>query len=343
MHRFVAPITCLALALALATGAAGAATPGRATTTVAGFQKDLVSVLALRAEPGPLLGAALLARTLNDPPRTLTFHALIARAAAASGAGPAIAWAGLADCQPEAMDCPNAQALATLERQAPDNAAVWLMVLGQASNNDDDDAARSAFARAAATSVYDDYRGDILQALVEAVGALPPPADLYTGTQAPATSAAGVRALIVFGLGNLQPTPGFQGAAAICAKAGAGTPTRVQCLRLAKVLVWAGAPLARSLGLHLEQTLAPDAATREQARDAWRDLAWQIHNFGRITLAARHDPQRAASLLQLARKGGTQMSLILAALRDAGIPVAAPAGWQPRGSTSTPASGSSPH
>src|SRR6185312_10259028 len=84
------------------------------------FQRDLVSVLALRADPQPLLAAALLARPLSAQPEPLGYHALIARAAAAHGAGPAITWARLADCHPAPDKCPNADARDLLLQQAPD-------------------------------------------------------------------------------------------------------------------------------------------------------------------------------------------------------------------------------
>ncbi len=167
----------------------------------------------------------------------------------------------------------------------------------------------------------------------------PPPAPAAAAPPVAATSAAGVRALLVFGLGNLQPLPGFQDAAALCAADAVDTKSkrRARCLHLARTLVWAGAPLARSLGLHIEQTLSRDPAQRQQARNAWRDLAWQIRHFGQLTLDARHDVQRARNLLHLARQGGTQMSLILAALRAAHIPIHAPAGWEPRRHAPSPA------
>ncbi|HET7266581.1 MAG TPA: hypothetical protein VFJ15_00570 [Oleiagrimonas sp.] len=334
-------LTVLILCLAVATGAIAAdATPKTPHTAMIKFQRDLVNVLALRAEAEPLLGAALLTQTLPDPPDYISYHALLTRAAGTADAGPAVTWAQLVDCNHQARACPNAKALARLEKQAPDNAATWLMALGQAARNNDDEAARQALNRAAAASRYDDYHGITLKALAMAARALPPPATLYQGEQAAANSAAGVRALLVFGLGSLQPMPGFQSAARICKDAKDDAATRATCLRLAKTLTWGSSPLARSLGLHLKATLANDAATREQAKAATRDLVWQVHNFGQLTLKTRHDPELARALLKRARAGGTRMSLTLAALRAAHIPVHAPAGWQPGGkSTSAPTSG----
>src|ERR1700754_5353997 len=99
------------------------------------FQKDLASVLALRTEAEPLLGAALLARPLVGAPEVRTYHARLERAARNEDAGPQVAWARLADCDAKAGNCPNAEALATLQKQAPDNAAVWLLKLGMDGNN----------------------------------------------------------------------------------------------------------------------------------------------------------------------------------------------------------------
>src|SRR5579859_639913 len=95
------------------------------------YQKDLISVSAPQADPLPLMGAALLARPLADQPDFNSYHTLIDRAAAAEGAGPEISWARLTDCDAKASDCPNADALSKLVQQAPDNAAVWLLKLGQ--------------------------------------------------------------------------------------------------------------------------------------------------------------------------------------------------------------------
>ncbi|HET8555568.1 MAG TPA: hypothetical protein VFL78_12145 [Rhodanobacteraceae bacterium] len=329
MRRSIAFVLCLGLSTVLV-GGVRAAPPGHgreqasSSSAMIRFQRDLVNVLALRSEAEPLLGAALLARTLPDPPDYVNFHALIQRAAKAPDAGPGIAWAQLVDCDAKAA-CPNAEALATLKKKAADNAAVWLMVLGQAARDGDKDAAREALAKAAKATRYDDYAGISLAALAKAAAALPPPTDLY-GKQGAANSAAGIRALLVFGLSQFQPLPGFQATARLCKD---DKSLQQPCLELAKTLAWASSPLARSLGLHLEQTLSDDADTRLQARAARHDLVWQVHNFGELTLASQHHPDVAKMLLDLARNGGTRMSLILAALRAEHLPVDAPAGWEP--------------
>jgi len=328
-------LTVFTLLLTLATAPALAAAPPSASGKQAGsamtrFQRDLVNVLVLRSEARPLLGAALLSRTLPDAPDYVGFHSLITRAAKADDAGPGVYWAQLVDCDAEAGACPNTDALDALKEKAPDNAAVWLMVLGQAAHARDDDAALAALARAAEAKTFDDYDGVSLQALTRASATLPPPPELYRD-HGPASSAAGIRALLVFGLTSFQPMPGFQATAALCKKHEDDADVRGQCLQLAKTLVWGSSPLARSLGLHLQATLSGDEAARRKAVEQRRDLTWQVQNFGRLTLETQRDGKVATRLLKLAANGGTRMSLILAALRESDIPRHAPANWEPDG------------
>ncbi|TAM60273.1 MAG: hypothetical protein EPN49_09335 [Rhodanobacter sp.] len=349
MMRGLRPIALLC-ALSLAAAPAFAEHAGASQTTATGkvashanmstkargkallaFQRDLVSVLAPRADPLPLLGAALLARPLIDPPKTSGFHSLIDRAVQAAGAdaaiGAAINWTRLADCDPKADACPNTSALDQLVLQAPNNAAVWMLKLGTDAHNLKHEAAREDLSRAAAAKLYDDYAGISLQALAGAVGVLPPPA----GTLDPnhAAGAAGVQVLLVYGLASAQPQPGLRVVAQLCENAGDDASIKADCLTLGKTLEWGSSPLARSLGLHLREILADDPAQREDARRARVNLVWQVQNFALLSARAQGDASLAQHLLVLARHGGTEMSVLLAALRDANIPTDAPADWKP--------------
>ncbi len=306
----------------------------RASALVA-FQRDLVSVLAPRADAMPLLGAALLARPLQRQPAPVGFHALIERAAKADDAGAAVQWVRLADCDAKVATCPNADALAALVATADDNAAVWLLKLGQDSANDRHDDALEDLRRAAGAKLYDDYTGTALQALATTVGTLPPPA--LTVDPASPAGAWGVQVVMVFGVGGLLPAPqpGMQAAARLC-EDGKGDPgTRQACLQLAHVLEWGSSPLARSLGLHLRETLSDDPEAQAAARTGMINLAWEVRNFAALSARAADDKALAQHLLALARNGGTEMSLMLAALRDEGIPTDAPAaGTAPAGPVS---------
>ena len=291
------------------------------------FQHDLVTLLALRSHARPLLGAALLARTRSDDGGPLGFHRLITRAAAAPDAGPAEQWVRLSDCDASADHCPNPRALKALMQQAPDNAAVWMLRMGQALGQGNASAAWDAIEQAAKARHYDDYTGRSLQALANAVALLPPPPDTLAGPGDHATRVAALQVAITFGIGAAQPMPGFRLVAAHCRpQAVHGRAQRHRlCLQLADVLVWGSSPLARSLGLHLRTTLSTDPAQRAQARADMRDLAWQVRQFALLQARARSDIRVAHRLLMLARQGGTEMAQILAALRAFGIPQHAPA------------------
>jgi hypothetical protein len=291
------------------------------------FQKDLASVLALRTEAEPLLGAALLARPLANPPEVLSYHALLERASRNADAGPQVAWARLADCDARAGVCPNTDALGVLQKQAPDNAAVWLLKLGMDEHAAASDAVRADLTRAANAKLYDDYLGASLKALANSVSQLPPPADTFNALQG--AGAAGVQMVIVFGLASAQPVPGFQATAKYCEDNKADAGVVGDCLKLAKLLEWGSSPLGRSLGLHLRETLSPDTSDQQAAKNARLNLIWQMQRFAQLNLQAQGDKATAQKLLSLARSGGTEMSVVLASLRAYGIPSEAPAGWEP--------------
>jgi hypothetical protein len=333
----------LALTLACLLGASTAvvaspqkAAPSPTTTSAArnnallSFQHDLVSVLAPSADPQRLLAAALLARPLPTQAKIVSFQALINRAAHADGAGPAVNWARLADCNPNTPgNCPNGDALTQLVQQAPDNAAVWLLKLSQDANANKKDDARQDLAKAASAKLYDDYGGVGLQALASTVSTLPPP----TATIDPnsAAGAEGVQTLIVFGSAAGMPQPALRDTAAFCEQnAPNDASIKDDCLKLGKLLEWGSSPLARSLGLHLREVLNPDPAQQQDAQGARRNLIWQVQNFAALSLRAQNNKAQSQHLLALARSGGTQMSLVLAALHDDGIPTDAPADWQPQ-------------
>lgn len=292
------------------------------------YQRDLVSVLALRSDAPHLLGAALLARPLQELGPGASYETLLKRAAAATDAGPAVTWATLADCHP-LEDCPNPQALEKLSQQAPDNAAVWLWKLDLAARAGDLDAQRAALRKAAAAKHYDDYAGATLGALAAAATSLPVPADAlaaYAGdTDAGPASA---QLFLSFAQIAAHPRPKFLPAVDLCSATMADEDLdalRQSCRKLARTLAWGSSAAARAAGLHLQQLLASNDATREQAKQRLDDLAWQVQSFSRLNLQALTDQSLAYKFLQLATHGGTEMSMIYALLRDRGISLEAPA------------------
>jgi hypothetical protein len=306
------------------------------------YQKDLVSVLALRGDAEHLLGAALLARPLPDQPQGLSYHDLITRAARAPDAGPGVTWAQLADCDAQANECPNAAALARLQKQAGDNAAVWMLVMDEAAFRSDAKAARDDLARAAAAKSYDDYFGIALQGVAMSVGTLPPLPDTMAGAKpGDPVTAAGVELLIAFGVANQQPRPSLQPLLQLCTVQHASSDPALKrdCLKVAHNLEWGSSPMGRAVGLHIRGELDPSAKadTSKQALD----LAWQMQHYDALGIKALTDDQLAQQLLETARNGGTELSLVLSTLRVNNIPTEAPAGWQPPRPEAQPVAGSS--
>ena len=291
------------------------------------FQRDLVSVLAPRFDAMPLLGAALLARPLFEQPEANSFHSLIGRAAMADGADAAVNWMRLADCDAKADACPNPSALEALQTQAPDNAAVWLLKLGEDARAMRPDDAREDLRRAANAKTYDDYTGTSLEALATTVGVLPPPPATFDPSRA--AGAVGMQTVMVYGIAATQPQPGLQLTAKLCENSTGEAAIKADCLKLGKLLEWGSSPLARSLGLHLREVLSDDPDQQRDAKDARRALIWQVQNFTALLARAPDDASLSQHLLALARSGGTEMSLMLAALRDSRIPVDPPQDWTP--------------
>jgi hypothetical protein len=54
-----------------------------------------------------------------------------------------------------------------------------------------------------------------------------------------------------------------------------------------------------------------------------------MQNYGMLGLKSLTDDARGAPLLDAARSGGTELSLVLSTLRANGVSTEAPADWQP--------------
>ncbi|HEU0277547.1 MAG TPA: hypothetical protein VFQ95_07000 [Rhodanobacteraceae bacterium] len=282
------------------------------------YRHDLVNVIALRADRTYLLGAAFLARAFKDPTPGLDFASLTERVAAASDAQAVDHWARLGACTD--AECPDAKSLAWLEVHAGDNAAVWLMALDFAK---DEAARRKALHEAAVAKVYDDYYGQVLAAVATATLALPPlPATLAGARHAQPNSADGVRMLVALTAMQPYPAPGFGPVDRLCnRRAAAGV--KADCLKLAHTLQWGSSPLARAMGLRIQGELDPPAAAT--AHTATANLKWQVAQYSTWLQHALAQPGPATAWLARARGGGTELSLMLATLRAANVPIDAPA------------------
>lgn len=288
------------------------------------YQHDLVNVVALRADPSYLLGAAILATPFKDQTPGLDFDALSERAAAALNASPAAEWARLGVCK-TTQDCPNAKAFAYLKQHAADNAAVWMVALDVAARDKDAKAEHAALTKAAAAQTYDDYYGKSLAGVTDATSVLPPLADTTAGAHGgQPDNQDGVRVLVAVNAMQAVPRPSLQPVVELCAKDAVAKDKamRQTCLKLAHTLQWGSSPVARAVGLHIQGELEPDGAAGNAGAN--RNLAWQVQQYSGVLQHALTDQAAAARWLAAARNGGTELSLILATLRAQNIPTTAP-------------------
>lgn len=290
------------------------------------YQHDLVNVVALRADPEYLLGAAILARPFQNQTPGLDFDSLSQRAASATGAGPAVHWARLGACKTK-DDCPNADAFAWLRKNVADNAAVWVVVMDIAARNKDGKAEHAALRHAAAAQTYDDYYGKALAGIAKATAILPPLADTTQGAHdGQPDNPDGVRVLVAVMNSQSHIRPQFGPLEDLCSKDAAAKHASVKtdCLKLAHALQWGSSPTARAVGLHIQGELDPAEKAHTDMEN--RNLAWQVQQYSGLLQRALTDPSLASQWLSAARNGGTELSLILATLRASNIPTDAPAG-----------------
>lgn len=288
------------------------------------YQHDLVNVVALRADPDYLLGAAILAKPFTNQTPGLDFDALSQRAASAPNAGAPAEWARLDVCKSE-KDCPNTEAFAWLKKHAADNAAVWMVALDVAARDKNDKAERAALKRAAAAQTYDDYYGKTLAGVAKATAVLPPLADTMQGAHGgQPDNGDGVRLLVAVMNTQRHIRPAFGPLEQLCGDAAAKEAgLKDDCLKLAHTLQWGSSPVARAVGLHIQATLKP--AERAQDDQASQNLAWQVRQYSALLQRALTDASLASQWLAAARNGGTELSLMLATLRANQVPTDAPA------------------
>lgn len=300
------------------------------SSPLAQFQHELVSNAALHHQPLQLAAAAILARSVSGMPSLLRYSTLLHRAQERAFAGPAVTWAALGDCgdRQNLSDCINIAALHRLERQAPNNAAIWLLAFDQASQADDLAGQEHFLRRAADATVFRTYYASLLQALVRTVAAqLMPPDVVHTISGRRGNAPA---AIYLLAAGNLMylPTPALAPLFAFCTE---HSRLRSVCLHLARNLIRGDTVAARTAGLALTQRLTDNPAQRQWAARQQRALAWRTQQFSGLVLRSRHNVRLAQMLLGLAQQGGTENNIQQALLHKMNRTLNPPDNWNPDG------------
>ena len=202
-----------------------------------------------------------------------------------------------------------------------DNAAAWADELVRATAAGDEGRARAALARAAGAPRFDWYWSESVAASLAAARAVPMPAAVLREAERDGVPAADATAAYAAGVSMAYGLP----ATAPLIEACATHPSwRDDCLRLAETMESRGdTVLARGLARAIARRLLVPGSP-ESAALAERDRRhhWQMFNLG--LLAEAEGPSRALARLQA---DGSEPAALEAQLREAGIALDPPPGW----------------
>ena len=296
------------------------------------FRRDLVSLLALRAEPDLLVAAAELAYPDSDDktrPAQLKSPALIRRAQKFGPDDALVAWiATFIGCAADAAPCHN-EAAARLQKIAPDNAAVWLPSLHAAQ---DPGQARALLASMAQAQRFDDYWAASVLAVFRALQTLPVPAEvLGHGLN---EIAARINLATSVGGGFL---PNYARFGQICRSNDATDEALVSdCLAVAKLLESGGSFRSQAIGFGVEDSLLPRGTARDVLKARQRSSAWQKEQFLEISGRFPRDEALAETYIDLLREQGNELATVTALLRRQHVPTEPDTSWQPESATAPP-------
>lgn len=296
------------------------------------FRRDLVNLLALRADAQLLVAAAELAYPDSaDPARAapLKSPALLARAQK-FGADNALVWwiSTFIGCAGDGAKC-QADAAAKLQQVAADNAAAWLPSLHAAK---DAGAARALLASMAQAPRFDDYWSASVLAVYRALQVLPVPAEVLShGLN---TTAARVNLATSVGGGFL---PNYARLGELCAPADGGDEAlTADCLAVAKLLESGGTFRSQAVGFGIEDRLLPPGTARDVLRARQRASAWQKQQFLELSARFPRDEALAQAYTEVLAAQPNELAAVTALLRSQHVFTEPPPGWQPKDGDAPP-------
>lgn len=297
------------------------------------FRRDLVNLLALRAEADLLTAAAELAYPDGDDKAraaSLKSPALIKRAQKYGPDDALVWWISTFLCSATPGPC-QAEAATRLQQAAADNAAAWLPALHTAK---DPGQARALLASMAQAKRCDDFWAAGVLAVYRAVQTLPVPAEVLAhGLN---TTAARVNLATGVGGGFL---PNYARLGEMCRNNSGGDETlTADCLAVARLLESGGSFRTQTIGFGIEDSLLPAGTARDVLRARQRSSLWQRQQFLELSARFPREEALAQSYIDLLREHGNEMTTVTAFLRAQHVPTDPPAGWQPpQANPATPA------
>jgi hypothetical protein len=297
------------------------------------FRRDLVNLLALRADPDLLVAAAELAfpdSTDKARPAALKSPALIKRAQKFGPESPLVWWVStFLDCGADNANC-KADAAAKLSQVAGGNAAAWLPSLHVAKDPGQARALLSSMARA---QHFDDFWTAGVLAVFQALQTLPVPAEVLS--QGLNSTAARVNFATGVGGGFL---PNYARLGELCRPQDKSDEGLVaDCIAVAKLLENGGTFRSQAIGFGIEDSLLPAGTARDVLRARQRSSAWQKQQFLDLSGRFPRDAALTQTYIDLLREHGSELTTVTALLRAQHVQTDPPAGWQPPDSNPTKA------
>jgi len=289
------------------------------------FRRDLVSLLALRADPDLLVAAAELAYPdSQDKSRTVALKSpsLIKRAQR-FGPDTALVWwvSTFLECGTKAPPCLG-EAADRLQQVAGDNAASWLPTLHATK---DPGQQRVLLANMAQAKRFDDFWTAGVLAVYRALQTLPVPAEVLGHGLNP--TAARVNLATSVGGAFL---PNYARLGELCRPQGSPDEALVgDCLAVAHLLENGGSFRSQSIGFGIEDSLLPAGTARDVLRARQRASLWQRQQFLELSARFPRDEALAQAYVDLLQQNGDELTTVTALLRSRQIATDAPADWQP--------------
>jgi hypothetical protein len=290
------------------------------------FRRDLVSLLALRADPDLLVAAAELAYADSDDknrPAALKSPSLIKRAQKFGPDIPFVWWVStFLECGTKGTSC-HGEAATRLEQLDGNNAAAWLPALYAASAPGQSRAVLTSMAQA---TRFDDFSAAGVLAVYRALQTLPVPDEVLSH----GLNATAARVNLATTIGGAF-MPNFARLGEMCRKQNDVDEALVaDCLAVAHLFESGGTYRSQSVGFSIEDSLLPAGTARDVLRARMRASAWQRQQFLEISARFARDEALAQVYVDLLHENGNELATVTALLRSQHLSTDPPAGWQPQ-------------
>jgi len=290
------------------------------------YRRDLINLLALRAEADMLVAAAELAypdtQDKKRPPALKT-PALLKRAQK-FGPESALVWwiSTFLECPPKAATCTH-EAAAKLQEVDADNVAAWLPTLHAEK---DAARARALIATMAQAHRFDDFWSPSVLAVYNALKIMAVPQDVLS--QGLNVTTARLNFATSVGGGFM---PNFQRLGEICTAADAqDTALVADCVAIAHTLESGGTFRSQAVGFGLESSLLPAGTARDVARARQRAASWQKERFLQLSARFPREEYLAQIYVDHLQAEHNELATVIAFLRSQHVPTDPPQGWQPQ-------------